>query len=65
MGELSHEPKTGMVRTKVRSTRCDSHHGHVFEDGPGDRSTLRHYISAASLSLGHCNNMEAEGHDAI
>src|SRR6266446_6168704 len=28
------DSKHGMARTEVRSTFGDSHHGHVFDDGP-------------------------------
>lgn len=57
--ELS-DTKYGMVRTEVRSKTGETHLGHVFDDGPGEKG-LRYCINSASLRFVPVANLEKEG----
>lgn len=57
-----HDTTHGMRRTEVRSSRGDSHLGHVFSDGPRAGGGLRYCINSASLRFVHRDDMEAQGY---
>ncbi len=52
----------GAPRTEVRSSKVDSHLGHVFNDGPVEKGGKRFCVNSAALRFIPKENLQKEGY---
>ena len=51
------------MRTEIKSSKSNSHLGHVFDDGPNNNTGLRYCINSASLRFIRKKDLKKEGYE--
>ena len=55
--------KLGYMRKEIKSNKSNSHLGHVFNDGPKNKTGLRYCINSASLRFIRKEDLKKEGYE--
>ena len=49
--DLTKDTTLGMIRTEITCTKCDSHLGHIFDDGPKETTGKRYCVNTSSITF--------------